>query len=334
MIDPATEQAADRSSDGKSAVPEMALPRPTIRKMRWPYPLIWIVPIVAAVALAIYLHDHSKDDGPTIRILFKDAGGLQTDETVVKYRGVEVGKVSSIRLSDDHHYAVVEVHLRRPAASIATAGALFWIVRPEISVGNIAGLGTLVTGPYIQALPGTGPADLEFTGLEKPPLVPDDQGLWLVLHIDHVQNLQPDSPIFYRGVRVGTVEEVQLAPDSTHVNVHTVIWGRYAPLVHRRTQFWRISGADVKGGVFTGIEVKLDSLQALLTGGIAFATPETDAGPVATEADQFTVHDQPKSEWLSWSPSIAINPASGDRAPRKNPSKEAHSAFDSVMGKK
>ena len=281
--------------------------------MRWPYPLIWIVPIAAAVALGIYLHDHSKDDGPTIRILFKDAYGLHTDETIAQYRGVEIGKVSAIRLSDDHHYAVVELHLRRPAASIATAGALFWIVRPEISIGNIAGLGTLVTGPYIQALPGTGPAESEFTGLEKPPLVPDDEGLWLVLHVDRVEKLQPDSPISYRGVRVGTIEEVQLAPDATHVDVHAVIWRRYTPLVHQRTQFWRISGADVKGGVFSGIEVKLDSLQALLTGGIAFATPETDAGPVATEADQFIVHDQPKSEWLSWSPKIAINPGSGDQ---------------------
>ncbi len=80
---------------------------------------------------------------------------------------------------------------------------MFWIVRPEISTANIAGLGTLVTGPYIQAIPGSGPAAWEFTGLERAPLMPQDDGLWLVLHADRVEQLQADSPIFCRGIGWG-----------------------------------------------------------------------------------------------------------------------------------
>ncbi len=45
--------------------------------MRWPYPLIWLVPL-AAVTLGVYLHRHSRDQGPTITIQFKDVDGLRS----------------------------------------------------------------------------------------------------------------------------------------------------------------------------------------------------------------------------------------------------------------
>ncbi len=130
------------------------------------------------------------------------------------------------------------------------------------------------------------------------------------------------------------MEEVQLSTDSTQVDVHAVIWRRYSPLVHAGSQFWKVSGADVKGGVLTGLEVKVNSLQSLLTGGVAFATPETNAGDVARDSDQFVIHEEAKSEWTNWAPKIAIDPGSGDEPRSSDPSHPAKAALKSAIGEK
>ena len=49
----------------------------------------------------------------------------------------------------------------------------FWIVRPRIGAGGVSGLGTLLSGAYVEVDPGAakGSAERDFTGLEVPPLI-------------------------------------------------------------------------------------------------------------------------------------------------------------------
>jgi paraquat-inducible protein B len=51
--------------------------------------------------------------------------------------------------------------------------------------------------------------------------------------------------------------------------------------VHDETRFWNASGVSVKLGG-TGVDVQLESLKALLLGGIAFETPEAEIHTAAT----------------------------------------------------
>ena len=57
---------------------------------------------------------------------------------------------------------------------IAKEGALFWIIRPEVGFGTVRGLSTVLTGAYVQSLPGRGKDRKDFTGLESasPTLLP------------------------------------------------------------------------------------------------------------------------------------------------------------------
>jgi hypothetical protein len=66
--------------------------------------------------------------------------------------------------------------------------------------------------------------------------------------------LEESSPVYYRGEQVGEVRA--------------------------NSKFWPVSGFDVKGGIFSGLELQLRSLKALVSGGIAFATPDKDMGPL------------------------------------------------------
>jgi paraquat-inducible protein B len=46
------------------------------------------------------------------------------------------------------------------------------------------------------------------------------------------------------------------------------------------SRFWLAGGVDVNLGLFRGLEVSVESLRALVAGGIAFATPGGPKIPV------------------------------------------------------
>src|SRR5512134_3034940 len=196
---------------------------------------------------------------------------------------------------------------REPPAR-AGEGAAFWIVRPEVGIGNITGLGTVITGPHIEVLPGAGKPKSEFVGLETPPVAQERRGLKIVLLADQMGSLKFGSPVTYRGIEVGAVQESHLGADATTVNIRVFIKQRYATLVRKGTKFWDVSGIDMKVGLFRGLEVNVESMRTLMAGGIAFATPDDPKEGPAKDGKKYTLHDIPRKDWLQWAPKIPMPP--------------------------
>ena len=95
-------------------------------------------------------------EGPDITITFKTAEGLVAGKTKVKYRDVDMGLVEEVRLSDDLEKVVAKVKLERQALPMLRDDTRFWVVTARIGMGQISGLGTLLSGAYIELSPGTG----------------------------------------------------------------------------------------------------------------------------------------------------------------------------------
>lgn len=114
------------------------------------------------------------------------------------------------------------------------------------------------------------------------------------------------------------------------MNVTLFIWPHYAPLVRADSKFWSVSGADVKGGVFSGVKVQLDSLRALISGGIAFATPTNTRTDPATDGMTFDLYSEPSKDWNNWSPRIRLpdDPGSTDNTHSNKQDKPALPAGD------
>jgi paraquat-inducible protein B len=307
---------------------------PIVKAMRWPFPIIWIVPVLAAGLAGYFIWDRYVDRGPLLTLTFNDATGLKPAQSQAIHRGVKFGEVEDCQLSADKKQVLVRVRLMRSQDSYARQGATFWIVRPQISTQEISGLGTILSGPYIDGMPGNGEKQTEFTGLENVPVAPED-GLRILLKAQKVDHLQPDSPVYFRGIQVGVIEEIQLSSDAASVDVHVFIRQRYSPLVRTNSEFWPISGVDVKGGIFTGIQMKVESLRALISGGIGFATPEKNIGEQAQSGSQFVLNDEAKKEWLDWAPKIAIQPDEGSNADQNGAkTAQAAQALGSTVGSK
>ncbi|HET7596079.1 MAG TPA: MlaD family protein [Burkholderiales bacterium] len=286
------------------------LPEARLTKKRWRFSFVWVVPLIALVTAAILVYDHVREWGPQITIRFSDASGVRTGQTQLKYRGIPIGDVSAVELSSDRQYATVAVRLRRSAKSVAREGSMFWIVRPQVGLENITGLGTVLTGPEIQVLPGNGGPVSSFTGLEKAPTMVESNGLRIVLRASRLGGLKPNAPVYYKGIEVGTVEDAGLTHDAAAVDVHVVIRRRYARLVRSSSKFWVVGGLDINAGLLKGLDIKLESLKSLLVPGIAFATPD-DGGKPAPNGMGFLLYDEPRREWMEWAPKIPLTREGG-----------------------
>jgi paraquat-inducible protein B len=300
--------------------------QPVIKKMHWPYYLVWLIPLLAAVAVGFYVHTYLKKRGSEITIRFNDASGLMESQTKVMHLGVEIGQISAVQLTPDSSNVLVHVQLQTSASDFAKQGAAFWVVRPEISYGGISGLNTVLSGPFIDSNPGNGASQSQFTGLLKPP--PPGNGIRFILHDAQLEHVLPDSPVYYRGIEVGTVEDIQLSDNSDGIDFHLFVQQRYAPLVRTTSQFWIVGGFDVEGGLLTGVHMKLDSLRSLISGGVTFSSPDDNLGDPAQEGAQFPLYDEPKKEWLDWSPKIPLgselsNPPNDQTPTNPNPLQSA-----------
>ena len=83
------------------------------------------------------------------------------------------------------------------------------------------------------------------------------------------------SPIFFRDLNVGEVLGWDIADMAEYVTIHAFVRAPYDTYVHDQTRFWNASGVSIKLGG-TGVEVQMESLKALLLGGVAFETPAAE----------------------------------------------------------
>jgi paraquat-inducible protein B len=290
---------------------EIAAPRAKIRRRRT-FPVIWIVPLIAAAIAGEMIVKHLRQLGPVIAIQFDQGMGLDGKHTLIRYRGIRVGEVQSVELTKDAQHITVEARLDRSAAGLAREGSLFWVVRPEAGIGWMRGLETIVAGSYLEVRPGSGKPANTFVGLEKPPAAEYlNGGLEIVLTAPNLGSVSVGSPVYYRELQVGSVQQVALGPDATTVTIHVHIEPQFSPLVRTDSKFWNAGGLNLNLGLF-GAKTKITSLTSLFMGGIAFATPPTGAAPAANGAE-FSLSDKPEDKWLKWNP--AINLPNGESAP-------------------
>ncbi len=279
------------------------LPKAKIEKdfISW---FIWGLPVAAVALCAWFLLRDFVFAGPTVTIYFQDADGLQVQNSMVRYRGVEVGEITSLHLANNSTNVAVRVKLQHSATDLARQGSLFWIVRPELKLGSISGLRTIVSGNYITVQPGNGERTNTFVGMEEAPIEPVPS-ITVTLLANDLGALQNLSEITYRGIQVGEVLDFHLDDNARYVVVHARILENYAPLVRVDSKFWNAGGINAHLGLFSGLDISAQSARTLVSGGLAFATPET-YGPQATNGTVFVLNDKEDKAWEDWNPNIPL----------------------------
>jgi paraquat-inducible protein B len=272
-------------SDSPRPPDTQAITTPTIKRKSGGMSWIWIVPIVAALAGLSLVARTWLEAGPQITISFQSADGLEVNKTQVRYKEVNIGTVSGIRLSEDRSKVVVTANLDKRASSLAREGTSFWVVRPRLGLNGVSGLGTLLSGAYIgldarEGKPESmGASKTEFTGLETPPEVTYDRpGKRFTLSAHDLGSLDIGSPVYYRRIPVGRVIGYQLDDSGRTVNVQVFIDAPNDKYVTADSRFWNASGVDFTVNA-DGLKVRTQSLLSVAVGGVAFEAVDESAAP-------------------------------------------------------
>jgi paraquat-inducible protein B len=243
---------------------------------------IWIIPVVALAIGAWLAWDTWSKQGPTITVAFDSGEGLQAGQSQLKFKDIVLGTVKSLELAPDHNHVTVTIATTRQAEPLLTETTKFWVVKPRFFAGNISGLETLLSGSYVGMLPGAayGKAQLQFKGLEDPPILTEHvPGRVFLLKARRLGSISQGSPVFFRGQTVGEVLGWDVADMAESVTIQTFVRDPYAKYVNDDTRFWNASGLSIELAG-NGVQVQVESLKALLLGGIAFETPDLEPGKI------------------------------------------------------
>lgn len=265
---------------------------------RWSLQLVWLIPIIAALIGGWLGIKAMLDQGPTITISFSTAEGLEPEKTRVKYRSMDIGRVTGIAFSEDRKRVIATVAISKQAKPFLVEDTRFWVVRPRISGTQISGLGTLLSGAYIGMDVGeSSESKRKFVGLDVPPIVTIDlPGRHFQLQASDLGSLDVGAPVYFRRVQVGSVVAYELDKDGVGVKLRVFINAPYDQHVKADTRFWQASGFDMVLDA-SGIRLNTESLASMLLGGIAFQTPAESAQAAPAQGGaSFTLYpDQGKA---------------------------------------
>ena len=259
--------------------------------------VVWVVPILAMIIGGWMLYRSISSKGPEIRIRFDTAEGIQAGKTELRCRSVNVGKVTRVELAEDLSSVLVYCTMDAGNEKLLRKGSRFWVVRPRVSAADISGLGTLLTGVYVELEPGAGElGPRKWKGRETPP--PTNRsvpGLRLTLVSEDSASLSIGSPVYYRGYEVGRVESRELDADGRRIIYEVFIREQYQGLVRENTKFWNTSGIDIAAGV-DGFKIRTPSFQSMVSGGVSFAVQEgVDPESLAKDGRIFDLHKDENS---------------------------------------
>ncbi len=245
---------------------------------RFRIPLVWIIPLVAAL-IGLFLAAKSYyEQGPTITIQFGTGEGLEPGKTRIKYKDVDVGQIVAVALSDDGAHVVATARLARAAARLLVDDTRFWVVSARVSGSSVSGLSTLLSGAYVGLDVGKSADERrDFVALDAAPAVSlDVPGRAFLLRAETLGSIAIGTPIYFRRIEAGQVTGFRLDAAGRRLDVQIFVKAPYDRFVTTNSRFWNAGGVDVKIGA-DGVQVNTESVAAIIAGGIAFQTP--DGGP-------------------------------------------------------
>jgi len=270
--------------------------------------IVWVVPVIALLIGGWMIYQNFSSKGPVARVGFDTADGIAARKTEVRCRSVKVGVVKTVKLTDDLQTVVVTLELDPDSDRLLRNGTQFWVVRPRVSTTDISGLGTLLTGAYIELDPGpdNGVEINDFKGLETPPATNRNiPGRRLVLTADEAGSLVAGAPIYYRGLEVGRIESRKLEEDGNTVTYDAFIREEYSNLVKTNSRFWNTSGININAGA-DGFKIRTPSFQAMVSGGASFSVPEgVQPAKPAEDGMKFTLFaDEDEANGSTFNPTM------------------------------
>ncbi|PIE24895.1 MAG: mammalian cell entry protein [Neptuniibacter caesariensis] len=258
---------------------------------------IWLIPLLALFIGSWMAVQYQLDKGKTIYITMAQADTITAGKTQIKVRSVQVGLVDEIRLADDRKQVVVKATIEKDYADLLTEDAAVWLVKPRIGESEISGLGTLLSGVYLELDPGSSSTlSDQFVLQAEPSLISSDiKGQRFKLNSKSSEVLSVGTGVFYEGYKIGEVETSEFDWQRQSMRYGIFIYEPYSNLMTSNVVFWINSGVELDLSA-DGISINTGPLSKMLSGGISVGLPEhAQAGTVVQAGHEFTLSSSYKT---------------------------------------
>jgi len=265
--------------------------QPVAVKDKKKFSTIWILPLIALFIAAWLFVQNERNKGIIVHILMPHAEGVVAGKTEIKVRSVNIGIISDIRLAHDQRSVIAEAKINKSYHKLLTKDANVWMVKPRIDESGVSGLGTLLSGVYIEFLPGTSDVKSDTFKLRtEPPLIEKDiEGSRYTLFSKDAEVLDVGTGVTFKSYQIGQIETATFDLKAQTMRYGIFIKAPYTELITSNVVFWVSSGIDVDLSA-SGFSFQTESLAKLIKGGVSVAVPEgDDPGYVAKPERVFTL---------------------------------------------
>ena len=248
--------------------------------------------------------DEMKNSTNSITIVFDDVEGLQENFSQLTYKGVNVGKVTKVKLNEKQQVEVKAL-IYDDFSSFTKEGTVYYLKKPRISLQEIANAGSTVMAVNIGVIKSiSSNIQTKFDGLEDQPSV-DKSHFGMVFKVEDstASSVNVDAPVYYKNVQIGKISKIDLSNDGSKVVIDCLIFDKYTKFVRKNSEFYDISGFEMKFSIFSGSKVESNTFTSLLKGGLVVVTPY-EYEEIASSDDKFTLVKTLREDWKSISPSI------------------------------
>jgi paraquat-inducible protein B len=197
----------------------------------------------------------------------------------------------------DGESVLISARIDNEAEHLLTETSKFWVVSPRISISEVSGLNTLLSGSFIaMSADGQGREQTRFTALPRPPVTPPGTpGLHITLTSTRDFAYKEGDPIIYKGHKVGEFEEAFFNQYERSMYYTAFVQAPYHRLINTNTRFWDASGVKIRLRA-SGLEVNTGSLETLLSNGVSFDVPKGyEPGEPVTDKAYFEIYESAES---------------------------------------
>lgn len=272
----------------------MDIQRPKIRQSKTLYIMtsVWIIPLTALIVALWLVYQYFSELGPEIKIIFPRNEGLIAGQSQIKYKDVAIGIVDKIKLREEGDGVIVIARMEKNLEKYLNENTSFKIIKPEVGFGGVSGLETLISGTYInmQTDKIEENRDIKKFYNELEGKIINRDGKYFVLNAPSSYNITNNTPIYFKNIKVGNVEYINISLDENSVDMIIYIKPFYVPFIHEDSKFWINSTLSADFSL-NHLDVSVAPLSNLVRSGISFSSSKKDEN--STIKHDFVFHLYP-----------------------------------------
>jgi len=239
--------------------------------------------LVGGITVVTSIKDDSKIEKNEIYTLFSSKDDLRKkvhftidfnegkidENTSILYKGIEIGKVSNVKIQDD--ILATKAYVYEEYKYLLTKNSRFIIEEPTISFDGIKNLGNIIKGNYLSLDYQEGEFSNKFLGISKKDLKKSLNAIKVDLISDNLNSINERSKIYYKNIEIGRVESYRLSDDYKNVRISILIDDKYKDLINNSSKFYDMSSKLLEIKNFD-ININYSGVEKTLNGGIALVS--------------------------------------------------------------